>query len=69
METTLGDYPGAIVKMREKKLDIVVANDISAIGSDKTSGFIISKDKEEQFECTKDELSWRIIKEISSKKL
>ncbi len=56
-------------KMREKKLDIIVANDISAIGSDKTSGFIVSKDKEEQFECTKDELSWKIIKEISSKKL
>jgi phosphopantothenoylcysteine decarboxylase/phosphopantothenate--cysteine ligase len=56
-------------KMREKKLDMIIANDISAIGSDKTSGFIVSKDKEEKFECTKDELSWRIIKEISSKKL
>lgn len=56
-------------KIREKKLNMVIANDISAIGSNKTSGFIVSKDKEEKFECTKDELSWRIIKRVSSKKL
>ncbi|MBA7620156.1 Cysteine/Cysteine sulfinic acid decarboxylase [subsurface metagenome] len=55
-------------KMKEKKIDLVVANDVSAIGSGSTSGFLISKGSEEQFECSKDELSWKIIEKISSKK-
>lgn len=55
-------------KMKEKKIDLVVANDVSAIGSGSTSGFLISKGSEEQFECSKDELSWKIIGKISSKK-
>jgi len=55
-------------KMKEKEIDLMVANYTNAIGSDFSSGFIISREDEEQFECSKDELSWKIIKKISSKK-
>ncbi len=55
-------------KMKEKEVDLMVANDISSIGSDFTSGFLIFPGGEEPFKCRKDELSWKILKRISSKK-
>ncbi len=55
-------------KLNEKGIDLMVANNLSAIGSNSTSGFLLSKEGEEQFECSKDELSWKIIEKISSKK-
>ncbi|GAI93050.1 unnamed protein product, partial [marine sediment metagenome] len=58
----------AKIKLNEKGIDLMIANDLSAIGSNSTSGFLLSKEGEEQFECSKDELSWKIIEKISSKK-
>lgn len=56
-------------KRKEKGVDMIIANEISAIGSHETSGYIISADDNEKFECTKDELSWKILKKINSLKL
>lgn len=53
-------------KMKDKGVDLMVANRESAIGDDYTSGFLISRYEEEPFQCSKDELSWKIIKRIRS---
>ncbi len=53
-------------KMKEKGCDLMVANEVDAIGSNLTSGIIISPSEEEDFECSKDELAWKIIKKIKS---
>lgn len=51
-------------KMKEKKCDIMVGNYPESIGRDTTSGVIVTASEEQDFECTKDELAWRIIKLI-----
>jgi len=53
-------------KMREKGCDMMVGNYPDSIGSESTAGMIISASGEEKFECSKDELAWKIIQKIKS---
>ncbi|MBN1695157.1 bifunctional phosphopantothenoylcysteine decarboxylase/phosphopantothenate--cysteine ligase CoaBC [candidate division WOR-3 bacterium] len=53
-------------KMKEKGCDLMVGNFPDSIGSNNTSGIIISNSGEEEFSCSKDELAWKIIKKIKS---
>ncbi|MEJ2568139.1 MAG: phosphopantothenoylcysteine decarboxylase [candidate division WOR-3 bacterium] len=53
-------------KMKEKGCDLMVGNYPSSIGSENTSGVIISSSGKEKFDCTKDELAWKIISKIKS---
>jgi hypothetical protein len=52
--------------MKEKGCDLMVGNRPDSIGSENTSGIIISNSGEEDFSCAKDELAWKIIKKIKS---
>ena len=54
----------ALKKMKEKRCDLMVGNYPDSIGSENTSGVIISSSGEEKFSCTKDELAWKIINKI-----
>ncbi len=56
----------ALKKMKEKGCDLMVGNYQDSIGSENTSGVIISASEEEEFSCTKDELAWKIINKIKS---
>ncbi|MEO0292660.1 MAG: bifunctional phosphopantothenoylcysteine decarboxylase/phosphopantothenate--cysteine ligase CoaBC [candidate division WOR-3 bacterium] len=51
-------------KMKEKGCDIMVGNFVSSIGSEESAGIIISKKGEEEFNCSKEELAWKIIQKI-----
>jgi phosphopantothenoylcysteine decarboxylase/phosphopantothenate--cysteine ligase len=53
-------------KMKEKGCDMMVGNYPDSIGSENTAGMIISVSGEEKFECSKDELAWKIIQKIKS---
>jgi phosphopantothenoylcysteine decarboxylase/phosphopantothenate--cysteine ligase len=53
-------------KMKEKGCDMMVGNYPDSIGSENTSGMIISASGEEKFDCSKDELAWKIIQKIKS---
>jgi phosphopantothenoylcysteine decarboxylase/phosphopantothenate--cysteine ligase len=53
-------------KMKEKGCDMMVGNYPDSIGSENTSGVILSSSGEEKFNCSKDELAWKIIKKIKS---
>jgi phosphopantothenoylcysteine decarboxylase/phosphopantothenate--cysteine ligase len=55
-----------IKKMKEKGCDLMVGNYPDAIGSDFSSGIIISASNKEEFKCSKDELAWKIIEQIKS---
>ena len=53
-------------KMKEKGCDLIVGNHPDSIGSENTSGIIMSTSGEEEFSCSKDELAWKIINKIKS---
>jgi phosphopantothenoylcysteine decarboxylase/phosphopantothenate--cysteine ligase len=53
-------------KMSEKGCDIMVGNYPDSIGSENTAGVIVSISGEDKFECSKDELAWKIIQKIKS---
>lgn len=53
-------------KMREKGCDMMVGNYPDSIGSENTAGIIVSTFGEDKFECSKDELAWKIIQKIKS---
>lgn len=53
-------------KMKEKGCDLMVGNYPDSIGSDISSGVIVSDSNQEEFKCSKDELAWKIIKKIKS---
>jgi phosphopantothenoylcysteine decarboxylase/phosphopantothenate--cysteine ligase len=53
-------------KMKEKGCDMMVGNYPDSIGSEDTAGMIIFAAGEEKFECSKDELAWKIIQKIKS---
>ncbi len=55
-----------IKKMKEKGCDLMVGNYPDSIGSEDSSGVIISSSGEEEFNCSKDKLSWKIIRKIKS---
>jgi len=50
--------------MKTKHCDIMIANSIEAIGGEKTRGYIITKEGEEWFETTKEELAWMITEKV-----
>jgi phosphopantothenoylcysteine decarboxylase/phosphopantothenate--cysteine ligase len=56
----------SLKKMKEKGCDLMVGNYPDSIGSENTSGIIISASGKEKFVCTKDELAWKIINKIKS---
>uniref|UniRef100_A0A7C4YF68 Coenzyme A biosynthesis bifunctional protein CoaBC n=1 Tax=candidate division WOR-3 bacterium TaxID=2052148 RepID=A0A7C4YF68_UNCW3 len=47
-------------KMKEKGCNIMVANTIETIGSEKTKGYILLDKNENYFEMTKEELAWHL---------
>jgi len=53
-------------KMKEKGCDLMIGNFTDSIGSENISGVIISTSGEEDFNCSKDELAWKIINKIKS---
>jgi phosphopantothenoylcysteine decarboxylase/phosphopantothenate--cysteine ligase len=53
-------------KMKEKGCDMMVGNYPDSIGSENTSGVIVSAAGEDKFDCSKDELTWKIIQKIKS---
>ncbi len=54
----------AYEKMKTKHCDIMIANSIEAIGGEKTRGYIVTKEGEEWFETTKEELAWMITEKV-----
>jgi len=56
----------ALKKMKEKGCDLMIGNGPDCIGSENTSGVIISASGKENFSCTKDELAWKLINKIKS---
>jgi phosphopantothenoylcysteine decarboxylase/phosphopantothenate--cysteine ligase len=55
-----------IKKMKDKGCDLMVGNYPDSIGSDNSSGIIVSASGKEEFRCSKDELAWKIIEKIKS---
>lgn len=53
-------------KMKEKGCDLMIGNSPESIGSENISGVIISTSGEEDFNCSKDELAWKVINKIKS---
>lgn len=53
-------------KMKEKGCDLMVGNYTDSIGSENITGIIVSDSGEEEFDCSKDELAWKIINKIKS---
>lgn len=55
-----------IKKMNDKGCDLMVGNYPDSIGSENSSGIIVSASGKEEFRCSKDELAWKIIEKIKS---
>ncbi len=53
-------------KMKEKGCDLMIGNYPDSIGSENISGIILSPAGEEEFNCSKDELAWKIVNKIKS---
>jgi phosphopantothenoylcysteine decarboxylase/phosphopantothenate--cysteine ligase len=53
-------------KMKDKGCDLMVGNYPDSIGSDNSSGVIMSPSGKEEFKCSKDELAWKIIEKVKS---
>ena len=58
----------ALRKLQEKGMDVVLANNNSAIGSDKTTGFIIDRlgNKVELKNCNKTLLAEKLVRVIEN---